>query len=90
IKLGKETVFNLSRWLLTACYAGMIVVGMLGFTQVNSIFLIAVHSVMLVFMWWRTEKTDLQDKGSITSAYRFIWKLFYLEYLIFPISCLLS
>ncbi|MEL6458039.1 MAG: homogentisate phytyltransferase [Cyanobacteria bacterium J06621_15] len=90
IKLGKETVFNLSRWLLTSCYAGMILVGILDFTQVNSIFLIAVHSVILALMWWRTQKTDLQDKNSITSAYRFIWKLFYLEYLVFPISCLLG
>ena len=90
INLGKVTVFNLSRWLLTICYAGMILVGLLDFTQVNSIFLIVVHSAILAFMWWQTQQTDLQDKSSITSAYRFIWKLFYLEYLVFPISCLLG
>ncbi|MDY6897211.1 MAG: homogentisate phytyltransferase [Cyanobacteriota bacterium] len=90
IKLGKETVFNLSRWLLTACYFGMILGGMLGFMQVNSIFLIAIHSVILAVMWWQTQQTDLRDKSSITSAYRFIWKLFYLEYLVFPIACLLG
>ncbi len=90
IELGKETVFNLSRWLLTVCYAGMILVGVLGFTRVNSIFLIAVNSVMLGLMWWYTTQTDLQDKSSITNAYQFIWKLFYLEYLVFPVSCLLG
>ncbi|MCJ8280079.1 MAG: homogentisate phytyltransferase [Rivularia sp. ALOHA_DT_140] len=90
IKLGKQNVFNLSLWLLTACYAGMILVGLLDFTRVNSIFLIAAHSVILAFMWWCTQQTDLQDKSSITRAYKFIWKLFYLEYLIFPISCLLG
>lgn len=90
IKLGKETVFNLSRWLLTACYAGMILLGLLGFAGVNSIFVVSVHVVILGFMWWRTQQTDLQDKSSIASAYKFIWKLFYLEYLIFPISCLLA
>ncbi len=90
IELGKETVFNLSRWLLTVCYAGMILVGVLGFTRMNSIFLIAVNSVMLGLMWWYTTQTDLQDKSSIASAYQFIWKLFYLEYLIFPVSCLLG
>ena len=90
IKLGKERVFNLSRWLLTVCYAGMILIGLLDFTQVNSIFLIAVHSAILALMWWQTQQTDLQDKSSITSAYRFIWKLFYIEYLVFPISCLLG
>ena len=90
IELGKETVFNLSRWLLTVCYAGMILVGVVGFTKVNSIFLIAVNFVMLGLMWWRTTQTDLQDKSSIASAYQFIWKLFYLEYLLFPVSCLLG
>jgi homogentisate phytyltransferase/homogentisate geranylgeranyltransferase len=90
IKLGKETVFNLSRWLLSACYAGMILVGILGFAKVNSIFVVAVHFVMLGLMWWRTQQTDLQDKSSIASAYKFIWKLFYLEYLMFPVACLLG
>ncbi|MEM6753035.1 MAG: homogentisate phytyltransferase, partial [Cyanobacteria bacterium P01_C01_bin.38] len=90
IKLGKETVFNLSRWLLSVCYAGMILVGFLGFANVNSVFVVVVHSVILGFMWWQTHKTDLQDKSSITKAYKFIWKLFYLEYFIFPIACLLG
>ncbi|MGD1914275.1 MAG: homogentisate phytyltransferase [Rivularia sp. (in: cyanobacteria)] len=89
IKLGKQTVFNLSRWLLTVCYAGMVLVGILGFTQVNSIFSIGFHFLILGFMWWRTQQTDLQDQSSIASSYKFIWKLFYIEYLIFPISCLL-
>lgn len=90
IKLGKQTVFNLSRWLLSVCYAGMILVGLSGSAKVNSIFVVAVHFLLLALMWWQTQKTDLQDKSSITSAYKFIWKLFYLEYLIFPISCLFS
>ncbi|MEO1377124.1 MAG: homogentisate phytyltransferase [Cyanobacteria bacterium J06635_10] len=90
IKLGKETVFNFSRWLLTVCYAVMVLVGILGFTQVNSIFSIVVHLLILGFMWWRTQQTDLQDKSSLASSYKFIWKLFYIEYLIFPISCLLG
>ena len=90
IKLGKETVFNLSRWLLTVCYAGMIIVGALGFAQVNSIFVVTAHFAILGLMWWRTQQTDLEDKSSIASAYKFIWKLFYLEYLLFPIACLLG
>ncbi|MEA5593814.1 homogentisate phytyltransferase [Rivularia sp. UHCC 0363] len=90
IKLGKEAVFNLSRWLLTVCYVGMILFAILGFTQVNSVFLIATQFVFLGLMWWRTQQTDLEDKSSIATAYKFIWKLFYLEYLVFPISCLLG
>lgn len=90
IKLGKQRVFNLSRWLLTVCYVGMILVGLLGLAEVNSIFVVSVHFLILGFMWWRTQQTDLQDKNSIASSYKFIWKLFYIEYVIFPISCLLN
>lgn len=90
IKLGKQRVFNLSLWLLSSCYAGMIFVGLFGVIGVNSIFAIVVHSFILGLMWWRTQQTNLQDKNSIAKAYKFIWKLFYLEYLLFPISCLLA
>ena len=90
IKLGQQAVFNLSRWLLTVCYAGMILVGLLGFARVNSIFFISIHLSLLILMWWRTQQTNLEDKSSIASSYQFIWKLFYLEYLLFPVSCLLA
>jgi homogentisate phytyltransferase / homogentisate geranylgeranyltransferase len=90
IKLGKEAVFNLSMQVITACYAGIILVGLFNLTEINSIFLILSHVIPLVWMWLRSQQVDLEDKSAIASFYQFIWKLFFVEYLIFPISCLLA
>jgi homogentisate phytyltransferase / homogentisate geranylgeranyltransferase len=90
LKLGKQAVFNLALWVLTVCYVGMILVGILRLPEVNSLFLVITHLVALVWMWWQSRKVDLQEKSAIARFYQFIWKLFFLEYLIFPIACLLA
>ncbi len=90
IQLGKPFVFNLARWVITVCYLGMIVAGWLWLpTSVNPIFLGISHLVLLGMMWWRSQRVDLQDKIAIAQFYQFIWKLFFLEYLLFPAACLL-
>lgn len=89
IKLGTLTVFNLARSVLTICYLGMIVSGFY-LTGINPVFLISTHLIMLILMWWRSMKVDLQDKSAIANFYQFIWKLFFLEYLIFPAACLMN
>jgi homogentisate phytyltransferase/homogentisate geranylgeranyltransferase len=90
IQLGSQAVFNLALWVITVCYLGMILVGVLNISSVNPIFLVITHLVLLVWMWLRSMRVDLQDKGAIAQFYQFIWKLFFIEYLIFPIACLLA
>ncbi|BAY22793.1 tocopherol phytyltransferase [Calothrix sp. NIES-2100] len=90
IQLGPRAVFHLALWVLTICYLGMILVGMLRLASVNPLFLVITHLVMLCVMWVRSLAVDLQDKRAIAQFYQFIWKLFFIEYLIFPIACLLA
>jgi homogentisate phytyltransferase / homogentisate geranylgeranyltransferase len=89
LRLGQKAVFNLSRWVLTACYLGMAIAS-LKLPFVNAPFLIISHLLALGSLWLRSYKIDLQDKHEIARFYQFIWKLFFLEYLIFPAACLLS
>ncbi len=89
LQLGQQKVFSLALWVLTICYVGMILVGLLHLAEVNTIFILITHTVALIVMWWQGHGVDLQDKKAITNFYQFIWKLFFIEYLIFPISCLL-
>ena len=86
VRLGQTAVFNLARWVLTVCYVGMIAAGW-WIDGVNSGLLTATHLVLLAVFWIFSLRVDLQDKASIAQFYQFIWKLFYLEYLIFPIAC---
>jgi homogentisate phytyltransferase / homogentisate geranylgeranyltransferase len=90
LQLGAPAVFNLTRWVLTACYLGMTIAGVLWLPAVNPMFVVIPHLIALVLMWWRSLSVDLHNKIAIAQFYQFIWKLFFLEYLIFPAACLLS
>ncbi|AFZ01104.1 homogentisate phytyltransferase [Calothrix sp. PCC 6303] len=87
LKLGKETVFKLSLWIITTCYLGIIITGNLQ-PNLNHIFLTVTHLIPLIWMWQKSRKIDLESKAEITNFYQFIWKLFFLEYLVFPIATL--
>ena len=87
IVLGKLTVFNFTRWAITIAYLGTIAAGIVISSTINLWFLIISHTGLLGLLWWRSRNIDLEKKESIASFYQFIWKLFFLEYLIFPIAC---
>lgn len=88
LKLGQRPVFNLARGVLSVCYLGIVAIALF-LPGVNAPFLILTHMVGLGLMGWRSDKLDLQDKREVARFYQFVWKLFFLEYLIFPAACLL-
>lgn len=88
--LGKRSVFNLARWVITFCYLGTIFAGIFWLVAVNKLFFVIAHLGLLGLLWWRSQNIDLENKSSIAAFYQFIWKLFFLEYLLFPAACLLS
>ncbi|WP_413174112.1 homogentisate phytyltransferase [Anabaena azotica] len=90
LQLGQQAVFNLALWVLTVCYIGMIFVGVLRLAEVNPIFLFITHIIALIMMWRQSRRVDLEDKNAISRFYQFIWKLFFIEYLIFPMACILA
>ena len=85
--IGKPAVFNLSRGVITVCYFGMIGAGLFWLTSLNVGFFITSHIALLGLLWWRSRDVDLSEKRAIADFYQFIWKLFFLEYLLFPIAC---
>ncbi len=90
LKLGQQKVFDLARWIITVSYVGMVLAGFARLPGVNSPFLISTHLILLGILWLRSFQVDLRDKLSISRFYQFIWKLFFLEYLLFPIACLIA
>ncbi len=87
--LGKSTVFNISRSVITICYLGMVVAGIFWLHSINVRFFVSYHLILLALLWWRSREVDLEEKSAISSFYQFIWKLFFLEYLLFPLACFL-
>jgi homogentisate phytyltransferase/homogentisate geranylgeranyltransferase len=90
VVIGKPAVFNISRWVIAACYIGTIMAGILWLNSVNLVLFIACHLILLGLLWWRSQNVDLEQKSAIASFYQFIWKLFFLEYILFPITCFLK
>ncbi|MBD2102070.1 homogentisate phytyltransferase [Leptolyngbya sp. FACHB-261] len=88
LRLGAKTIFNLSRWLLVACYGLMALFGWL-LPNANPQVLITSHLLALGFMLFESLRVNLADPKTIADFYQFIWRLFYIEYLIFPLACLL-
>lgn len=89
LKLGQRPVFNLARAVLTGCYVAIVVSAPL-LPGISAPFLILSHLMALSALWLRSYKIDLQNKAEVTRFYQFIWKLFFLEYLIFPAACFLG
>jgi homogentisate phytyltransferase/homogentisate geranylgeranyltransferase len=84
--LGKETIFKFSLWVITVCYLCMIVSGIFLLSSINTGYFVGYHIFLLGFLWWRSQQVDLEIKSEITDFYQFIWKLFFLEYILFPLS----
>ena len=85
--LGKKRVFQITRSVITLCYGGMIVAAFIGLKNINATFFVGYHLILLGLLWWRSSNVNLEDKSAIASFYQFIWKLFFLEYLLFPLAC---
>ena len=85
--LGKTKVLQITLGVIAFCYLGMIVAGLARITAVNSSFFVGYHLVLLGLLWWRSREIDLEKPEAIASFYQFIWKLFFLEYILFPLAC---
>lgn len=90
VLLGKATVLNITRMIISVCYFGIIVAAWRWLPDVNPIFVGMTHGGLLLLLWWRSQNVDLENKSAIAQFYQFIWKLFFLEYLLFPIGCFLA
>jgi homogentisate phytyltransferase/homogentisate geranylgeranyltransferase len=86
--LGKKAVFNLSRGVITFSYLMMIIAAFFPLFMVNHLLLGLIHLVLLSLLWLRSLQVDLNQKQQIRDFYQFIWKLFFLEYLLFPFICI--
>ena len=89
ISWGKPAVFKITRGVISIAYLSMVGAGIWLLPAINTTFFVGAHSILLGLLWWRSQNIDLEDQGSIASFYQFIWKLFFLEYLLFPLACFL-
>ncbi len=87
VRLGVARVFKLSSWILTICYLLLILYAALGLLpSTNPYLLILSHLVLLIAFWKRNWTLDTSNLRELRRYYQFIWKLFFLEYILFPLA----
>ncbi|KAJ8527543.1 hypothetical protein K7X08_014994 [Anisodus acutangulus] len=85
-KLGVRNIAFLGSGLLLTNYIGAVVAAIYMPQAFRSSLMIPVHVILalcLVFQAWLLERANY-TKEAISAYYRFIWNLFYAEYIIFP------
>lgn len=85
VRLGVETVFNWVRGILLLAYGSTIALALTGVLPGRSLAWIGIHGGIAFLVWGRSRSVYLVDRAAMTQFYQFIWKLFFLEYLLFPV-----
>ncbi|MEM9806674.1 MAG: homogentisate phytyltransferase [Cyanobacteria bacterium P01_D01_bin.56] len=91
VRLGTRFVFKLSLWVLVLSYLLLIALALGGvLPSIHVGFLSITHLGLLGLLLWRSRRVSLTAKSHIKQFYQFIWRLFFLEYILFPIACILG
>ncbi|MEL7084418.1 MAG: homogentisate phytyltransferase [Cyanobacteria bacterium J06597_1] len=87
ILLGAKQTFHLCLWLLTATYIAVTVAALQLFT-LDARILGFGHAIAVALLWWYRSRLSSWSSDRMYGYYQLIWKLFYVEYLLFPVAYL--
>ncbi|MDB9311550.1 homogentisate phytyltransferase [Spirulina sp. CS-785/01] len=90
ILLGKPAILQITGGIITLCYGGLILAAVADLARLNPWVITLSHGGLLLAFWWQASRVNLEEQRAIARFYQFIWKLFFLEYLLFPIACWLA
>ncbi|XP_042483053.1 probable homogentisate phytyltransferase 1, chloroplastic isoform X4 [Macadamia integrifolia] len=85
VRLGQKRVFWICIYLLEMAYVVAVFVGAASSFLWSKLLTVLGHVILASILWSRAKSLDLSSKAAITSFYMFIWKLFYVEYLLIPL-----
>jgi homogentisate phytyltransferase / homogentisate geranylgeranyltransferase len=88
LRVGVRPVLGVGLAVLVACYTSLIVAGVVGLAGVDGTVLVIGHVGLLIGLVAIVRRTDLADTESLRSFYANIWRLFFVEYLVFPVAAL--
>jgi homogentisate phytyltransferase/homogentisate geranylgeranyltransferase len=90
VRLGGAVVLRMGLGLLGAAYLGIAVAAWLLLDGWAAAFLCAAHLLALAALLVAARRTDVRDRAVFTGFYMFVWRLFFLEYVIVPVAWLLA
>ncbi|MDX2273221.1 MAG: homogentisate phytyltransferase [Cyanobacteriota bacterium] len=99
LRWGQAKVLNASVAILSLAYAGMILFSFFGFLPIQKgclslicflseggIWFLILHGLGLVVLLAMRLTVQIECRQTIVNYYQLIWKLFYLEYLFYPLT----
>ena len=87
IWLGAKQTYYICLWLLTLTY----LMGIVAATQISTLdarLLLIGHTIAIAALWWYRSQLRSWSSAHMYDYYQLIWKLFYIEYLLFPLAYL--
>uniref|UniRef100_A0A061R0W1 Homogenitisate phytyltransferase n=1 Tax=Tetraselmis sp. GSL018 TaxID=582737 RepID=A0A061R0W1_9CHLO len=85
VRLGVRRVFWICIGLLELAYLGAALYGASRPVLWSKALVVAGHGLLGALLWRHARGVDLTCNRSITDCYMFVWRLFYLEYLLIPL-----
>ena len=89
VRLGGDTVLRAGVALLAVAYLGAVVAAPVLLDGWAAAFLAVAHLAALAMLLTAARRTDVTDRARFTGFYLFVWRLFFLEYVIVPLAWLL-
>ena len=90
VRLGGATVLRAGLALLGAAYVGIAVAAPFLLDGVAAAYLAVSHLAALGALLAAARRTDPADRAAFTDFYMFVWRLFFLEYVIVPAAWVIS
>ena len=90
LRLGPERVLQIGLTMLTLAFVGMALAGPLLLPQTHPAFLAISELAALGLLWRMRAATSPADPASFTRFYMGVWRLFFLQYALVPLACLLA
>ncbi len=89
-RLGVDATLRLCRWILTFACVGFAAVSLLVSHSLSPVFVFVTHLPVIALLWFLGRKVDSKDAKSVYSYYMILWKLYYVEFLAFPVGVALA
>lgn len=90
VRLGPTAVFRRVCRLLAGCCVGMMALALAALPGVAAGLLVVWHGTLLALLWRAARAVDPDTMTGVVPFYRLMWRLFYAEYIVFPLVCLLA
>jgi homogentisate phytyltransferase / homogentisate geranylgeranyltransferase len=88
VRLGPRRAARLGLGALVLAYVGMIVAGPVLISDAQPVVLAAGHAAALALLLWWSRAADPADRDAFGAFYMRVWGLFFLEYVLVPVSVL--